>query len=48
VASSEALDVGYREMRHASYCCIRMAIEIASNVPLFFVVGNLIIGHNLR
>jgi hypothetical protein len=26
MASSEALDVRYRAMRHASYRCIRMAI----------------------
>jgi len=32
VASSEALDVLYRAMRPASYCCIAMAIEIASNL----------------
>jgi hypothetical protein len=35
VASSEALDVLYRVMRPALYCCIAMAIEIASNLPSF-------------
>jgi hypothetical protein len=35
VASSEALDVLYREVRPASYCCIAMAIEIASDLPTF-------------
>ena len=35
VASSEALDVLYRLMCPASYCCIVMAIEIASNLPSF-------------
>ncbi len=37
VASSEALDVLYREMRPASYRCIAMAIEIAIDSPAFFV-----------
>jgi hypothetical protein len=35
VASSEALDVLYRGMRPASYRCIAMAIEIASDLPSF-------------
>jgi hypothetical protein len=48
VASSEALDVRYQAMRHALYRCIRMAIKIASNLPLFFVVVDFIVGHNLR
>jgi hypothetical protein len=48
VASSEALDVRYRAMHHASYRRICMAIEIASNLPLFFVVVDFIVGHNLR
>jgi hypothetical protein len=47
VASSEALDVRYWVMRHASYHRIHMAIEIASNLP-FFVVIDFIVGHNLR
>jgi hypothetical protein len=38
VASSEALDVLHRAMRLASYCCIAMAIEIASDSSAFFVV----------
>jgi hypothetical protein len=37
VASSEALDVLYRVMRPASYRCIAMAIEIAINLPAFFI-----------
>jgi hypothetical protein len=48
VASSEALDVRYRVMRHTFYRRIRMAIETASNLPLFFVVVDFIVGHNLR
>jgi hypothetical protein len=48
VASSEALDVRYREMCHALYHRIRMAIKITSDLPLFFVVVNFIVGHNLR
>jgi hypothetical protein len=35
VASSEAPDVLYRAMRPASYRCIAMAIEIASDLPSF-------------
>jgi len=35
VASSEALDVLYRTMRPASYRCIAMAVEIASDLPSF-------------
>jgi hypothetical protein len=38
VASSEALDVLHRAMRPASYRRIRMAIEIANDLPAFFVV----------
>jgi hypothetical protein len=37
VASSEALDVLYRAMRPALYRCIAMAIEIAIDLPAFFV-----------
>ena len=37
VASSEALDVLHRAMHLASYRCIAMAIEIASDLPAFFV-----------
>jgi hypothetical protein len=48
VASSEALDVRYQAMLHALYRCICMAIKIASNLPLFFVVVNFIVDHNLR
>jgi hypothetical protein len=38
VASSEALDVLHRVMFPASYRRVCMAIEIASNLPTFFVV----------
>ena len=38
VASSEALDVLHRAMHLASYRCIAMAIEIASDSSAFFVV----------
>ncbi len=37
VASNEALDVLHRAMRHASYRYIAMAIEIAGDLPAFFV-----------
>jgi hypothetical protein len=47
VASSEALDVRYQAMHHASYRHIHMAIKIASDLPLFFVVLDFIVGHNL-
>ena len=38
VAPSEALDVLYRAMRPLLYRCVRMAIEIASNLPAFLVL----------
>jgi hypothetical protein len=38
VASSEALDVLYRAMHPASYRCIPMAIEIASDLPSFLTL----------
>jgi len=38
VASSEALDVLHWAMHPTSYRSIRMAIEIASDLPTFFVV----------
>jgi hypothetical protein len=40
VASSESLDVLHQAMRPASYRHIRMAIEIASNLPAFLVVAD--------
>jgi len=40
VALSEALDVLHRVMRLATYRCIAMAIEIASNLSAFFVAVN--------
>jgi hypothetical protein len=48
VASSEALDVRYQAMCHALYRRICMAIEIASNLHLFFFVVDFIVGLNLR
>ena len=37
MASNESLDMLYRAMRPALYRCIAMAIEIAINLPAFFV-----------
>ena len=37
MASSEVLDELYRAMRPVSYRCIAMAIEIAIDLPAFFV-----------
>jgi hypothetical protein len=46
VASSKAWDVLHQAMHPALYRCIRMAIEIASKFPTFFIVANFIVGHN--
>ena len=43
VALSEALDILYWEMRPASYCRIAMAIEIAIDLPAFFVAVDLLL-----
>ncbi len=43
VAPSEALDVLYWAMCRGAYRCIRMAIEITSNLPAFFVVADLLL-----
>ena len=43
VAPSEALDVLYREMHPVLYHRIRMAIEIASDLPAFFVVADFLL-----
>ena len=43
VAPSEALDVLYRAMRPMLYRRIRMAIEIASNLPAFLVITDLLL-----
>jgi len=43
VAFRVALDVLHRVMRPTSYRRIRIAIEIASNLPAFFVVVNLLL-----
>jgi hypothetical protein len=45
VALSEALDVLHRAMHPALHRGIRMAIEIASNSPAFFVVLYLLFAH---
>jgi hypothetical protein len=46
VALHEATDALHRAMCPALYRCIRMAIEIASNFPAFFVVVDFVVGHN--
>jgi hypothetical protein len=48
VASSKAWDVLYWAMHPALYRRIRMAIEIASNLPAFVVVVDFIVGHDRR
>jgi hypothetical protein len=48
VASSEAQDVLYQAMRPASYCRIRMVVEITSEVGVFFCIVNFVIVRNLR
>jgi hypothetical protein len=47
VASSEAPDVFHRAMCPASYRCICMAIEIASDSPEFFVIADYLFALNL-
>ena len=47
VASSEALDVLHRAISPASYRRIRMAIEIASDSPAFFVVADSLLPTNI-
>jgi hypothetical protein len=42
-ASSEALDVLHQVMCPTLYCCIAMAIEIASNLPVYFILVNLLL-----
>jgi hypothetical protein len=46
VASIEALDVRHRAMCPASYRHVCVAIELASDLPSFFVVTNFIVTHN--
>jgi hypothetical protein len=46
VALHEATDALSWAMCPALYCRIRMAIEIASNLPAFFVIVDFIVGHN--
>jgi hypothetical protein len=47
VASSEALDVLHWSMRPALHPRIRTVIEVASDLPAFFVVANYLFAHNL-
>jgi hypothetical protein len=47
VAQIEALVVLYRAMRPVSYRRIRMAIEIASDSPAFFVVADSLLPTNI-
>jgi hypothetical protein len=47
VASSEALDVLHWVMRPALHRRIRMVIEVASNLPAFFVVTDYLFAYNL-
>jgi hypothetical protein len=47
VASSEAQDVLHWAMRPTLHRHIRMAIEIASKSPEFFVVADLLLAHNV-
>jgi len=46
VASNVALDMFHWEMHIVSYRCIAMAIEIASDLPAFFVVVDFVVAHN--
>ncbi len=43
VASSEALDLLCRVMYTVSYCCIAVAIKVASKVGVFFIIVLLIV-----
>jgi hypothetical protein len=46
VALHEATDALHWGMCTALYRCIRMAIEIASNLPEFYVLVGFVVGHN--
>jgi hypothetical protein len=46
VALHEATDALHWAMRPALYRRIRMAIDIDSNLPAFFVVVDFVVGHN--
>jgi hypothetical protein len=48
VALHEATDALHWAMRPALYCRIRMAIEIASVQPVFFVPIDFVVGHNYK
>jgi hypothetical protein len=45
-ASMKALDVLRWAMCPTLYRCIRMAIEIASNLPAFLVIVDFVVGYN--
>ena len=47
VTLSEAQDVLHRAMRLASHRRIRMTIEIASDLPAFFIVVDSLFAHNV-
>jgi hypothetical protein len=47
VASSEALDVLHWTMHPASHRRIRMVIEVASDLPAFFVFADYLFAHEL-
>ena len=47
VASSEAQNVFHRAMQPALHRRINMAIKIASDLPVFFVVVYLLFAHNV-
>jgi hypothetical protein len=47
VTSSEVLDVLYGAMHPASHRRIRMVIEVASNLPAFFIVADYLFVYNL-
>jgi hypothetical protein len=47
VASSEALDVLHWAMHPALHHRICMVIEVASNLPAFFIVADYLFAHNL-
>jgi hypothetical protein len=48
VAFSVALDVLHQAMHIMLYYCIAMAIEMANNLPAFFVMVDFIVTHICR
>ena len=45
-ALSKALDVLHQEIHPSSYCLIRMATKIASNLPAFFIIVDYLFANN--